>query len=324
MPSRSVHVRTPSRLHFGMFSFGRPETRQFGGVGAMVEAPGLELSVGPAASFCTSGPLAERAVRYAESLRKHGWFDALPACRVDVRCAPRQHVGLGSGTQLALAVAAGLNAFVGGPARATADLALAVGRGERSAIGSHGFARGGFLIEEGKAAGEAIAPLATRAALPAEWRFVLVCPAGEEGLSGDAERRAFERLPSVPVDATERLWHHAWHDLLPAALAGDARTFGEALFCFGHEAGLCFATRQHGAYASPRVAALVERLRAWGIAGVVQSSWGPTVAALTSDAAEAEALVERLRRDADLGELDVVVTAPNNEGAVIRVSEAGL
>ncbi len=57
----TIRVTTPSRLHFGMFSFGRAETRQFGGVGAMISAPGIRLTVRPA-QRPGSRSLAERAM----------------------------------------------------------------------------------------------------------------------------------------------------------------------------------------------------------------------------------------------------------------------
>ena len=47
----SVAVRTPCRLHFGMFSFGRRDVPQFGGVGVMVEPPNVEASFAAAESF---------------------------------------------------------------------------------------------------------------------------------------------------------------------------------------------------------------------------------------------------------------------------------
>ncbi len=43
----AVHVRTPCRLHFGMFSFGHANSAQFGGVGAMIEPPNVEVTISP-------------------------------------------------------------------------------------------------------------------------------------------------------------------------------------------------------------------------------------------------------------------------------------
>ena len=111
-----------------MFSFAQPGVRQFGGVGAMVGQGTLRLRIEPAERFAAEGPLAERVWRPPSGSRRFAGDAELPACRVEVIAAPRQHVGLGVGTQLALSVCAGLNAFLGGEPLDAAALALLSGR----------------------------------------------------------------------------------------------------------------------------------------------------------------------------------------------------
>src|SRR5439155_6189948 len=111
----------------------------------------------------------------------------------------------GVGTQFALAVAAGLNAFFDLPSQGATELALSVGRGLRSAVGTYGFVFGGLLVEQGKLQEELISPLDCRINLPDPWRFVLVRPKGMSGLAGEDEADAFRRLPDVPPPATELL-----------------------------------------------------------------------------------------------------------------------
>ena len=41
--TRLLRILTPSRLHFGLLGWGPQAPRQFGGVGLMVERPGLEI-----------------------------------------------------------------------------------------------------------------------------------------------------------------------------------------------------------------------------------------------------------------------------------------
>ena len=53
--AKIVEVVTPSRLHFGMFSFGRDEARQYGGVGMMIVRPGVRLRFSPAGVFRVNG-----------------------------------------------------------------------------------------------------------------------------------------------------------------------------------------------------------------------------------------------------------------------------
>jgi len=57
----AIHVRTPCRLHFGMFSFGHADKPQFGGVGVMVDPPAVEIAITPAERFSVSGSHRERA-----------------------------------------------------------------------------------------------------------------------------------------------------------------------------------------------------------------------------------------------------------------------
>src|SRR6185369_9568677 len=140
-----VHITAPSRLHFGLWSLGGVGARQFGGVGAMIEKPALKLTVTEASDFSTAGQCAVLAVDYA---RRWATFHQrqLPSCYLTIEQAIPQHAGLGSGTQLALAVAAALNAFAGLPSQTPTELALSVGRGLRSAVGTYGFVFGGLII----------------------------------------------------------------------------------------------------------------------------------------------------------------------------------
>src|SRR5882724_5021669 len=104
---RLVRIAAPSRLHFGLWSLANPGGREYGGVGAMAERPGLRMTIRAAEKLQASGPHAGRVLEFARS-----WtvFHSLstPQCHIVVDEAPPQHVGLGSGTQLGLAVAAGL------------------------------------------------------------------------------------------------------------------------------------------------------------------------------------------------------------------------
>ncbi|HEV3002964.1 MAG TPA: hypothetical protein VGX78_00815 [Pirellulales bacterium] len=325
MTARVVHLVAPSRLHFGMLGFGQPGARQFGGVGAMIDAPGLRLSIVAAERFGVKGPLAERVFEFVEHMRTCApWLPSELPCRIEVESAPRPHVGLGSGTQLAMAVAIGLNVFFEGPSRSAAEFARSVGRGRRSAIGVHGALAGGLLVEAGKRTGDALSPLIGRLELPSSWRFLLLTPHDEQGLSGADERRAFDRLPGVPAATTARLSHVVLLELLPSAMEGDFERFSDSLYVFGRLAGECFAPQQGGAFAGPYSLGLIERLRDLGIRGVGQSSWGPTVFAMTRDAAEAERVVAHVRQAEGAAEIECTIAAPDNGGTQTKLTNSGV
>lgn len=313
-----VHLVAPSRLHFGMFSFGDARRRQFGGVGVMLDKPALTLTVSPADQLEISGPLADRVERCVRRWAEFRKIDMTPR-RLTLASAPPRHVGLGSGTQLALSVGAALNASFGYPRMPPIELATCMGRGLRSAVGTYGFFYGGLLLEEGKLAGEALAPLRERVVIPAEWRFVLLRPHQGEGLFGDEERRAFRDLPPTPESVTRRLWRIAESQMIPALRRGDCDAFGESVYHFGREAGMCFAARQGGPFANERVAHWIETIRHMGVAGVGQSSWGPMVFAVLPNGNEAKAFVEKFVDRVGDEPPRWIIAPPNNTGATLEI-----
>jgi predicted sugar kinase len=193
-----------------------------------------------------------------------------------------------------------------------------VGRGLRSAVGTHGFDVGGLLFERGKQPHDEIAPLARRVPLPAVWRFVLVCPRERRGLHGGTEKRVFSNLPPVSQELADRLAEEVCQRMFPAAEAGDFATFSESVFDYGYQAGLCFSAFQGGAFNGREAERLVQRMRAMGIIGVGQSSWGPTIFGLCRSQTMAEEFAEQLRSAPEAGSADIWVSAACNSGASVR------
>lgn len=314
MVERVIHVTAPARLHFGMLSFGQPGQRQFGGAGAMVSDPCLRLTIAGSDRLKVEGPLSERIEQLVGCIAQRADWCRDVRLRVVVESAPPQHTGLGSGTQLGMALARGLASWFDAPQHDAVSLARAVGRGKRSAIGVYGACLGGFIVESGKLGGNEISPLVTRLELPNEWRFALIVPSGGVGLSGKVEQRAFDRLPPVPLTTTAELCREVVCELVPAAGEGDFNRFSESLYRYGRLAGQCFAAQQGGIYASPAAAQLVKRCRDLGVHGVGQSSWGPTIFALCSDQCQAEQLVDSLSTTRELAGARTFIVAPDNQG----------
>lgn len=315
---RSVRVTTGSRLHFGLTAFGRAGGRQYGGAGVMVDEPRTIVEVRPRPSFAVVGEHAERVQDWTRRLAAfYGWPD-LPSAEIAIRSAPPMHAGLGAGTQLALAVAAALTHSAGEASPPAESLAQAVGRAERSAIGTHGFARGGLIHDRGKLPGCAVGEMAERIQLPPAWRFLLLRPRRLCGVSGPQEAQAFREMPAVPAETEARLERELTETLLPAARAGVLPAFGESLYRFNRLAGECYAAWQGCAYASPALEALVQRVRDLGQAGVGQSSWGPTLFVVLGSTAEAERLAAQLRATETADNLELTLARPRNAGATVE------
>jgi beta-RFAP synthase len=305
-----IRVVAPSRLHFGLFraSAAADGERAFGGVGLMVERPGVVVCVRPADSWQFEGMLASRAQVFAARFMLSLPEERRRPYQVLVERCPAEHTGLGVGTQLGLAVAKALAVASGAPDLSSVELAARVGRGERSGIGAHGFDRGGLLADAGKR-GEPVSPLLAHVTLPERWRVVLFNPKADRW-HGDRERAAFAAAAPSQTDTLRDL---AERQLLPAAAGGDLDAFGDAVHAFNRLAGEPFAAVQGGVYASPEVAALVEDLRASGVRGVGQSSWGPTVFAVVADNDTAVSLVERFR-----GRVPAYVTRVSAGGHMVQ------
>jgi len=328
-PSATIEITAPARLHFGLLAFGRTDSdagRQFGGAGVMLAEPALRLRIRAAeeyevfASNHFAADLIISAQRFLTRMRAR-----LPTspptrgpCAVDILAAPSAHVGLGSGTQLGLAVALGVAQWHDVPIESLGQLVRLAGRGERSAVGSHGFLRGGLIIEPGKLPDEALAPLAARVTLPPAWRIVLITPRIAAGLSGEAERAAFANLPPVPLNVTKTLAAELLMHLLPASQTADFDRFSQSLYRYGLLAGECFSAAQGGPFANAQVAAIIHTLRARGIAGVGQSSWGPLVFCWCESACAAAELTASLESDPLTTACDLTITAPAEHGVMVN------
>jgi beta-RFAP synthase len=324
-----IRVTAPARLHFGLLSLpaegedfwpdrhGEPALplRRFGGAGLMVESPALRLRAEPAPDWSAEGPLSGRSLDFARRFVQTVPAGSLAPRRLVIESAPPQHSGFGSGTQLGLAVARALALAAGLPDLDAAELARRVGRGLRSALGVHGFAHGGFLVEAGKRSSDQMSPLVARLPFPEPWRVVLAVPSGAPTVCGDRERQAFrDRIERTNTDALCRL---VLLGMLPALVERDEQAFGEALHDFNARAGEAFAAAQGGTYAGPRVAELIAFVRRQGVCGVGQSSWGPAVFAVVGDPGRADHLAASLCRRFGMGEAEVFVTRAARHGAEV-------
>jgi beta-RFAP synthase len=290
----SVFVEAGARLHFGVLDLRGALGRRFGGLGAAIPSPSLLLEAARVRDGVSAeGPDSARAAEFARRfLSVHGIGGG---ARLVVHQRIPAHSGLGSGTQLGLSVARALAELYGLPAE-PAELARAVSRGQRSAIGTWAFALGGFIVEGGRRPDEAgIAPLIGRFEIPERWRCVVAVPPGSPGLSGEAEAAAFEQLPPPPEGEVERVSHLVLMQLLPALVEGDLGSFGEALSAVQRITGAWFAPQQGGVFAPGDGERLIRQMAAWGAAGVGQSSWGPAVYGLVEGADAGLALAERCR-----------------------------
>lgn len=266
--------------------------RRFGSLGVSLARPALLIEASRAERRSAEGPQAARVERLLDLLAEHFGLDHPVAVRV-LQAIP-DHAGLGSGTQLALAVGTLVSHLHDSPLTAP-QLASALDRGNRSGIGIGAFEQGGFLVDGGRGPEDAPPPILARLPFPDDWRIVLLFDPARQGLHGSAEVDAFRRLPVFPETAAARLCHLTLMQALPALAEARLEPFGRAITELQATVGDHFAPAQGGRFSSPVVAAALERLGRAGATCRGQSSWGPTGFAVAADAATAIAWVECLR-----------------------------
>lgn len=330
-----------------MLSFGDPEVRSFGGVGLMVDRPFVQVRMRRGDAFTGRGPLAERAVEFARRCAAAWHLDERAGCEIEVVATPRAHVGLGSGTQLALVVAAGMrrlypevraipgagvNELAVGEERTfeageVLDLARAVGRGRRSCVGIHGFSRGGLVVESGRflprssADSPDFSPLVARVRLPSSWRCVVVVQRDSIGLHGAPEQEALQSLGPVPREIAAELSRIALMEIIPAAVEADFPRFSQAVRRYGALAGEPFAPASERLPHAVSTTQLLELLDELGCRGAAQSSWGPAVMACCESLDAAGILLERFESLGLLPQYEPIIAKFDSQGAVLRVVE---
>ena len=294
----------------------------------MIKSPRVDISISPSHQFAVSGISSQRVAEFAAKWAASNRLGDLPACAIHVAAAIPAHAGFGSGTQLGLAVAKGLGVFFTQDANENTNkekdiehLAMSVGRGGRSAVGSYGFESGGFIAENGRLSDGRLGQLEMQCALPEQWRVVLLQRPNDHGLSGDAEQRAFAgELPSMPAATTETMTALLRDRMIPSAKSGDLESFGAAVYAYGLLAGGCFAALQGGPFASSQAETLVEWLRENSIHGPGQSSWGPTIFGFAQSQETAETSLKRLTKSGLSDGWTATVVEIENSGAQVSTT----
>lgn len=317
-----VRLTTTARLHLGFFDLTGHPPRRFGSIGLALDRPATRLTLRPSRAPQVRGQEAEaeRATRYLATLEAA--LDLGEHHDLAIETAIPAHAGLGSGTQLALAIAAALRSLHHLPPDPRGD-ALRLGRGARSGIGLALFEQGGLVVDGGRGARGAPPPLLARLAVPESWRVLLLHDPRAVGLSDAHERAAFTDLPPMAESIAGTLCRLVLMQALPALAEDDLAGFGAAITRVQDILGNHFAPVQGGRFTSPRVARAMTFLSEAGAVGIGQSSWGPSGFAFVQGETRAACLVGSLQ-SAGLGTqagLDIDICRVLNHGARVERSE---
>ena len=318
--SPSIAVVTTARLHFGFLDPSGRGAHPFGSFGLSLDRPATRLTLQRADAFQVSGPEAERAERYLKAIAASCGVEQAYRLQVDEAIPP--HSGLGSGTQLALAVGSAF-AAAEGLDLTPLEIAARLERGARSGIGIATFEAGGAVLDGGPIDG-ALPQLVARVPFPSAWRVLLIFDPGAKGLDGASEVAAFDALPDFSDAETAALREQIVHRALPALTAGDFATFCAEVGHLQERMGAYFGPLQGGSFTSSRVADTLNWLRREGVTGLGQSSWGPTGFAFAPSEGAGATLLAAVRERAPDSGLRFELAQGRNEGATIEIESQGI
>lgn len=286
-------VKTGARLHLGQLDLNGSLGRLYGGLGLAIDQPQLELTAEKKSGLCIESPDFERnRVRLiAQQYLEHY---SLPGAKINIIQSLPSHSGLGSGTQLALALGFALTRLYGLQPSLLELAGVTDREGSRSGIGVAGFEQGGFLVDGGKPATARdkmnltetkfhVPPLLTRLPFPEEWAVILAIPNKEEKMFGSKEEKVFKAMLPMEEHISGKISRLLLLKLLPALIEKDLEHFGQAVTEIQEYLGDYFTPAQGGRFATAQGAAVAEFMLAQGAAGVGQSSWGPTVYGFTDE-----------------------------------------
>ncbi|MFZ2450643.1 MAG: beta-ribofuranosylaminobenzene 5'-phosphate synthase family protein [Methylovulum miyakonense] len=310
-----VSVIAPARLHMGFFDLSGSLGRNFGSIGIALNEISTRLSVMPATSRAIVGPSSERAALCLTMLCQALKVPDLLSIRIE--SAIPEHVGLGSGTQMALAIGSALNAIYG-LGLSVREIAAVTERGLRSGIGIGIFEQGGLVVDGGRGEKSITPPVLVHMDIPDDWRFILVFDKRGQGLHGLQEIQAFSQLPPFSALEAARLCYLLLMQGLPAVAEQELEKFGEVITELQRSVGEHFAPAQGGVFTSTEVAEVMAWLAQQGAVAIGQTSWGPTGFCAVKSPALAEALVQEGRgRFAHFEKLTMVTASARNSGGEV-------
>lgn len=314
--SERVLVKTSARLHMGFFDLSGASARRFGSLGLSLNAPNtwIELAKGERVFSEDAEPIYVQKSK--QSILNALNVDSPVSIRLQ-QAIPR-HSGLGSGTQMALAIGAGINKLFG-MNLSLAEIAMITGRGLRSGIGIGTFEQGGLVVDGGGGERTQVPPIIARHDFPSDWRILLMFDHTHTGVHGQQELKAFNTLKDAPVLDTMQNAHVVLMQALPALKEQDLTHFGQAILKLQAYTGGYFAPAQGGMYASQAVAKALNFLVEQGIHCVGQTSWGPTGFAVFEDEASAQYHNALLAQHLSDTALTRVLVAANNKAASVEV-----
>ncbi|MDR2944585.1 MAG: beta-ribofuranosylaminobenzene 5'-phosphate synthase [Methanosarcinales archaeon] len=323
-------LKTPSRIHMGLIDMNGGFGRLDGSVGLALADGGLSLRAQKAETVIVTGQdetgqavpcRPEFSVQIADIISP-----LLPeneGVEFEFLSPVRQHIGLGSGTQIALSAAAAVNSLYN-LGKSVKELAQITHRGGTSGIGVLAFEHGGFIVDSGHKTADknGFLPSSRSTAPPADlllrldfpdWDIVVAVPP-KVGINGDAEKHFFQSVCPIPIEEVREVSHIVLMQMIPSLLEQNIEGLGKAV----NQLQKTGFKKHEVAVQPPEVKSVIGMMLKNGLHGAGISSFGPAVYGFSEDRRHSEELKSALLEKMPAGS-DVLITKANNRGAEYHV-----
>lgn len=308
-------IKTPSRIHMTLIDLNASIGRMDGGLGLALKNPNIKINAYKSDKIEVKGPIADKAEAAAEKVLKRLNIDG--GIKLQIEEAYPQHVGLGSGTQIALAAGKAVCELYDKKLDIR-EIAETVDRGGTSGIGTAVFETGGFILDGGHATKEKkdFLPSSASKARPApvlarydfpDWKIVLVMPKVRREVHGKNEVNIFQRFCPIDIGEVQKLTHLIMMKTLPAILEEDIKSFGQSI----NEIQNTGFKKIEIKLQSDEVKKTLDLCQKNSY-GAGLSSFGPTIYSVVED--EDELINSLDKQDVE----KVIVTQANNTGTTIE------
>ncbi|MFX1496503.1 MAG: beta-ribofuranosylaminobenzene 5'-phosphate synthase [Promethearchaeota archaeon] len=330
-----IRITAPCRIHLSLIDENGYTGRVDGGIGLMLDRPNVIFE----ASNNAQEFKIEAHKYYRESIevineKASKVFKVFNISNKNFHFHLKRyypsHVGLGSKTQLSLAIARAITLLKNIKNIKLEDLTKIVERGGTSGIGWRGFERGGFILDAGhdfgqgkeketflpSSASKNAEPALTlfRHDIPTNWRFVLVIPNVGKGAYGDDEVSIFQNYAPIPKEEVNEVSHQVLMKVIPGIIKRDLKCFGEGL---KRIQSIGFKKIEISLQ-NDIVKYLLKFFENYGLKAYGMSSFGPSVIGITESEPEANDLLKEIQMYLkDIGG-HIYICKPNNCGAKIE------
>ncbi|WP_316559190.1 beta-ribofuranosylaminobenzene 5'-phosphate synthase [Methanimicrococcus stummii] len=319
-------IKTPSRIHMGLIDMNGGLGRLDGSVGLALADGGISLRAKRSDSVIVTERFENGDVLPCDPVfaaQIAGIAAALlpenEGALFEFSSPVRQHIGLGSGTQIALSTATAVNELYG-LGKSVKELAQITRRGGTSGIGVLAFEHGGFIVDSGHNAADknGFLPSSRSTAPPAnmllrldfpDWDVIVAIPP-KVGISGEEEKHFFQSVCPVPIEEVRETSHIILMQMLPAIIEQNIEGLGNAVNSL-QKLGF---KKHEVAVQPPEVKTVIDLMLKNGLYGAGISSFGPAVYGFSEDKNQSEEIRSLLLEKMPPGS-EVLITKANNKGA---------